>query len=101
MSFLCRAFFGVLLLFCVIGTIIDMVIEEQKEMKAAEVPLHTNDVMTEPLESGHTVVDKLEYQNSTDNMHNAVNSDNHPLLDPPNLIFSIPWTVNVLHSILG
>ncbi|CAB4021608.1 nose resistant to fluoxetine 6-like [Paramuricea clavata] len=95
------AFFGVLLLFCVIGTLIDMVIEERKQMKAAqELPHgpHTNGGKTE--QPGHTSGDDYaQKQHSVDNF--ALNSDNRPLLDPPTPIFSSRFIHNAIFSILG
>ena len=79
-SFLRRAFFGVLLFFCAGGTLIDMVIGEQK--KAVDQLPRTNDGMTAPRQPGQTSTDNHAKQCSVETI--AVNSDDQPLIDPPN-----------------
>ena len=90
-----RAFFGILLLFCLLGTLIDLVIEEQKELNASNDLVHLIDGMTEPTTSQpnvHNTVCDENHQNMENVTHDK--SDDYPLLSTPNTTFSPPGNLN-------
>ena len=93
-----RAFFGILLLFCLLGTFIDLVVEEQKELNAAKDLIHSIDGATEP--TTPTTSQPNVYSTVCDENHQnlenvtPVNSDDYPLLSTPNTTFSPPGMFN-------
>ena len=82
--------------FCVIGTIIDLVIEEQAKLAADRLPAHNNGGIP-----GQTST-SVDYNQQFSGASIPVNSDDQPLIDPPNhVIFSSVGMSNVIHAILS
>lgn len=94
-SLFCRVFSGILLLICLIGTVIDLVIEERKELMSAKSLLNTNRAVSEIVEARHT--GDGHTQNIFD--HSDVNTDDQTFLVPPNRTFL--QRRRVLSSLLG
>ena len=74
-----------------------MVIGAQKN-PADQLP-HTSSGMTVPLQPGQTSSDNHAKQCSVENI--AMNSDDHPLIDPPNHVIFPSWVSLILYTILG
>ena len=74
-----------------------MVIGAQK--KPADQLSHTNGGMTEPLQPGQTSSDNHAKQCSVENI--AMNSDNHPLIDPANHGFFSSRVSLILYAYIG
>ena len=97
-----RGFFGILLLFCFLGTLIDLIMEEQKELNAAKDIVIVHSVngsrATEPTTSQPDVSStNCGHQNLENVTPIIINSDDYPLLTNsqfPNTSFSTPGRFN-------
>lgn len=86
----CRVFSGILVLFCLIGTVIDLVIEERKELMSAKRLLNANGGVSETVEAEHP---------GDEHAQNSFNPDDQTFLVPPNRTFL--QRKKLLFSLLG